>query len=217
MTNSKRLSSRHKSQLSPKVKASQSINNRQISLIQRKKRRTRRNRYIKNTICYYCNKAGHIAPECNTRKRENNSRNPQNRNWWRSPKKDDQNTHYSRQYNNNQANFSPPVNRSNANYDNRRSQSNDEGRRSQPNDDGRPQWNRSQPNNNYNNRSRSNDNARPFPQYNNKQYNRDFDNSSRNKTENYKPNDRNVRIMREGEIDWNDIVPVGEDVCGLGN
>lgn len=150
----------------------------------------------KTIICYYCNKKGHTAPDCRTRIADNNRKRSQNFNTWRSPKKEGKNSNSPRQYYNRQTynsqpnNNSPPI-------------------RPYSNNNERPQWNNCSD-------SRANENARQQSQYNNKQNgNREFNNTNRNP--NQRNNEKSFRVLREGEINWEDIAPTGEDVCDLGN
>lgn len=141
----------------------------------------------KDVICFKCNYKGHIAPDCRTRINKNYQQRSPNKYMWNSSKKNDQNPNYSRQYDNNQ------TNNNNNNINNRppyRSYMN--------NNIERPQWNRSQPNNNFDNRS--NEISRPQQQqYANRQNNnRDSNYFNRNKTD--KPNEKDVRVIRESDI-----------------
>lgn len=155
-------------------------------------------------ICYYCNKKGHIAPECRSKKRDGNRRNFNSNGEVNSPN-----------------NFSQPKSRQRESSNEQlqwNDSSNTQPNRSIPGDNSRPQWNRWQPNN-YN-RTQSNDTTRP--QYNNYKYNnsRSSDNSNRNKNDNksnVKSDDRNIRRMREIESDWEPITTIGMDVCDQGN
>lgn len=150
----------------------------------------------KTVTCFYCDKMGHIAPECRTKKRDS-ERKSSNRNW-NLPNKYEQNKNYSRQNNNDWKNDSQTK------------------ESSQANENERPQGNRSQPNSDNNIRPTYSTHCTPA-QYNKPYGNREFDNTNRNRSDNYKSNDKNFRVIREDEVDWDEIAPAGRDVCGTGN
>lgn len=135
----------------------------------------------KKIVCYNCGKIGHLSTEC------------------RGPKRNNRSNNYSTNRYNGHSNTNEPSSSNNRSFFNNHSNNSNgyrnstENSRSNNNSNAQATNNDRSQNNSYNNNNQSRYNSRK-PNYDN-----------RNK--NNKDESRNVRVIRDNEVDWNDIVP----------